>query len=83
MKAFINFFVGSDGDMSSKRLFLFILIILFCTYFFANLFFGKALKDSLEENLFYLIIVMFVGVAGEQWRPKKIAEANKKETQSP
>lgn len=65
MKYFVDFFIGTGGGKSSKRLFLFILIILFCVYFFANLFAGKVLKDSLEENLFYLIIVMFVGVAGE------------------
>jgi hypothetical protein len=72
---FTQFFLGTAGDMSSKRLFLFILIVLFCVYFFANLFFGKMLKDSLEENLFYLIIVMFVGVAGEPLTKRKKEEA--------
>lgn len=68
-----EFFIGKAGDMSSKRLFCFILIVLFCIYFFANLFFGKVLKDSLEENLFYLIIVTFAGVASERisWKGKQ------------
>jgi hypothetical protein len=66
---FTDFFLGSNGDMSSKRLFMFILIVLFVTYFFANLFFGRVLKESIEENLFYLLCVTFIGVAGEQaWR---------------
>jgi hypothetical protein len=69
MKTFIDFFTGVDGEKSSKRLFLLILMLCFSTYFFANLFFGKVLKESLEDNLFYLIIVMFVGIAAERWKP--------------
>jgi hypothetical protein len=69
MKTIIDFFTGVDGEKSSKRLFLFILIICFATYFIANLFFGKVLKDSLEDNLFYLIIVMFLGITAERWKP--------------
>lgn len=68
-----EFFAGKDGDMSSKRLFCFILIALFCIYFVANLFWGRVLKDSLEENLFYLIIITFAGVTSERisWKGKQ------------
>lgn len=47
-----NFLNGADGDQSSKRLFTFILIILWVIYFFANLFFKYDLKQSFEDNLF-------------------------------
>lgn len=60
-----------DGRMSSKRLMSFILVILFAVYFFVNLFTGKFLKTSLEDNLFYLLIIMYVGVTAEGWIPKK------------
>lgn len=61
---------GVGGGMSSKRVFNFILIILFCIYFFVNLFTGRILKPSLEDYLFYLIVIMFVGVTAEGWKPK-------------
>jgi hypothetical protein len=66
-----QFFSGTDGEKSSKRLFCFILVILFCVYFFTNLYTGRVLKDSLEEYLFYLIVIFFFGVAAERWAPKK------------
>lgn len=61
-----NFLNGTDGDQSSKRLFTLIIILLWVVYFFANLFYGKSLKDSIEENLFYMVIVMYGGVAMEK-----------------
>lgn len=62
---------GTGGGMSSKRVFNFILIVLFVIYFFVNLFTGKILKPSLEDYLFYLIVIMFVGVTAEGWKPKE------------
>lgn len=64
-----NFFNGADGEQSSKRLFTFIIILLWVVYFFSNLYFGKVLKDSIEENLFYMVLVMYLGVAAEKAMP--------------
>jgi hypothetical protein len=63
---FSKFFLGSDGDMSSKRLFMFILIVCFVVYFGANLFLKLSLKQSVEDNLFWLLVITFTGVTGEQ-----------------
>lgn len=71
MKTFIDFFIGTNGGKSSKRLFLFILIVCYVTYFVANLFWGKCLKESLEDNIFYLIIVMYTGITAEPFSKKK------------
>lgn len=75
MKAFKEFFLGPDGDTSSKRLFLFLFVCLACLYIVTNLFFGKTLKDSVEEYLFWTIWGFFFGVAADRWRkPNKDAE---------
>lgn len=60
-----KFLNGPDGEQSSKRLFTLVLFALFVVYFFANLFFGKTLKPTLEDNLYYLIMYCFGGVALE------------------
>lgn len=60
-------FLSGNGEASSKRLFLFLLVCLYIIYFLANLFFHLQLKQTIEDNLFYLIIVMFVGVGLEKW----------------
>jgi hypothetical protein len=74
-----NFLNGTDGDQSSKRLFTFIIIIMWVVYFIANLFYGKVLKDSIEENLFYMTIVFYGGVAMEKALSKLF---NKKDAES-
>lgn len=61
-----EFLQDSNGEQSSKRLFVFILIILFTIYFFADLFFKLELKQSIEDNLFWLIVTLFTGVAFEK-----------------
>lgn len=61
-----GFLTGMEGDNSSKRLFTLIIMILWVVYFIANLFFGKELKPSIEENLFYLTIVLYGGVMMEK-----------------
>lgn len=59
-------FLNTNGEQSSKRLFAFILIIVYVTYAIANLFFGKEMKTSLEDNLFYLILAFYAGITGEK-----------------
>jgi len=76
-------FLSGNGEASSKRLFLFILICLYIVYFFANLFFHLQLKQTIEDNLFYLIIVMFLGVGLEKWSLNLSALMGKKEVPKP
>jgi hypothetical protein len=59
-------FLSSGTNRSSKRLFTLIIMLLWCVYFFANLFAGKELKQSFEDNLFYLILFMYAGIAAER-----------------
>lgn len=61
---------SAQGNMSSKRLMSLVLVILFVIYFFVNLFTGRILKQSLEDYLFYLLVIMYVGVTAEGWKPK-------------
>ncbi len=63
-----SFLNDENGDQSSKRLFTLILMMLWVVYFFSNLYYGKSLKDSLEEYLFYMLIVAYGGVALEGWK---------------
>jgi hypothetical protein len=68
MKSIKDFFLGPDGDTSSKRLFLFLFVLLAALYIVVNLFWGKELKASVEEYLFYTIWGFFFGVAADRWR---------------
>lgn len=68
MKKLSQFFLGADGDASSKRLLLFLLVIFLLVYMCVNLFYGKELRTSLEEFLFYTIWGFFFGVAADRWR---------------
>lgn len=61
-----NFLNGSEGEQSSKRLFSFILVILFALVVVMNLFFGKALIPSLQDELMYLLMFFYTGVAAEK-----------------
>jgi hypothetical protein len=63
---FSEFFKGTTGDASSKRLFTCVFVTLFVVYFFANLFFHKELKSTIEDYLFYLVIFTFTGVTFEK-----------------
>ena len=63
-----EFLNSTNGEQSSKRLFTFILIVLWVVYFFANLFWGKNLSPTVENNLFYLILATFAGVTLEGWK---------------
>lgn len=65
---FFQFFIGNDGEMSSKRLFLFLFVIVAVVYVLTNLYTGKALKDSVEDYLFMTIWGFFFGVAADRWR---------------
>lgn len=64
-----EFLQGEEGEQSSKRLFTFILVVLFTVYFFSNLYWGKVLHESLADNLFYLIGFMYGGVLFEKMIP--------------
>ena len=63
-----NFLNGSDGEQSSKRLFTFILVILFSVTLISNLYWGYSLKDTLEDWLAYLILATFFSVTAEGWK---------------
>lgn len=76
-------FLSGNGEASSKRLFLFLLVCLYIIYFFANLFFHLQLKQSIEDNLFYMIMGMFVGVGLEKWPISISGFLNKKESSQP
>lgn len=76
-------FLSGNGEASSKRLFLFLLVCLYIIYFIANLFFHLQLKQSIEDNLFYLIIVMFLGVGLEKWPVQLSDMFGKKEGPKP
>lgn len=77
-----NYLKGIDGDQSSKRLFSFILIILWVVYFFSNLYWGWVLKPTLEEFLFYMTCASFFTVLAERFAPKGKIPVEKKETTS-
>lgn len=61
-----NFLNGPDGTASSKRVITFIVLVLIVIYFFANLFWGRILKQTLEDNLLYIFLVSFTGIATEK-----------------
>jgi hypothetical protein len=68
---------GTTGEMSSKRLFAFILVILWATYFISNLYWGFTLKGSLEEYSFYLINASFFTVIAERFSKQQTNELPK------
>lgn len=70
MKGVKDFFLGPDGDASSKRLFLLLLILVAVMYFIVNLYWGLTMKASLEDYLFWTIWGFFFGVAAERWKKK-------------
>jgi hypothetical protein len=59
-------FLENEGEQSSKRLFSFILVCLFTIVVLTNLFTGKALVPALQDELMYLMMFFYVGVAGEK-----------------
>lgn len=63
-----KFLTGPNGEQSSKRLFTLVLMTLWVIYFFSNLYGGYALKDTFEDQLFYMILVFYVGIAVESWK---------------
>lgn len=75
----MDFFIGNDGERSSKRLFLFMFVVLACVYIVANLFWSLALKDSVEDYLFMTIWGFFFGVAADRWRKPNITNNGTKE----
>jgi hypothetical protein len=66
MKEFIkSLFSDKDGSISSKRFVMFTLVLSFVVIIFVNLFTGKALKATLEDQLFYLVIYVLISIFGE------------------
>jgi hypothetical protein len=66
MKEFIkSLFSDKDGSISSKRFVMFTLVLSFVVIIFVNLFTGKSLKDTLEDQLFYLVIYVLISIFGE------------------
>lgn len=59
-------FSDKNGNPSSKRVILFLLIAVFITVVLVNLWMGKALSQTLGEQLFYLVIYALASVFGEQ-----------------
>lgn len=63
----MKFLKGTDGKESNKRVINTVICTLWVIYFFANLFWGKTLKETLEEYLFYMFVVAYGGVALERF----------------
>ncbi len=64
----MKFLIGPNGEQSSKRVFTLVLMLLWVIYFFANLFGRFTLKDTFEDQLFYMILVFYAGIAVESWK---------------
>lgn len=66
-------FTDSDGNPSSKRVVMFLLLTLFVSVSITNLVTGKKLDDTLQDQLFYLLCWIFSVVFGEKiakmWAP--------------
>ena len=56
----------SDGNPSSKRIVMFILLLLFVFVSVLNLMYGKDLDSTLKNQLFYLLCWIFSTVIGEK-----------------
>lgn len=63
-----KFLNGPNGEQSSKRLFTLVLMLLWIIYFFSNLYGGYVLRATFEDQLFYMILVFYVGIAVESWK---------------
>jgi len=63
-----KFLNGPNQEQSSKRLFTLVLMILWVIYFFSNLYGGYVLRETFEDQLFYMILVFYVGIAIESWK---------------
>lgn len=66
-----EFLTGPNGEQSSKRLFTLILMFLWVVYFFSNLYWKFILRDTFEDQLFYMILVFYVGISWENWLSRR------------
>lgn len=68
-------FTDKDGNPSSKRIILALLIVAFLVVVITNLYWGKNLSQTLSEQLFYLVIYSLAAVFGENitglWKKKE------------
>jgi hypothetical protein len=55
-----------NGSLSSKRVVMFILLAMFIAHCITNLITGKALSQTLGDQLFYMLIWVSGTVFGEQ-----------------
>ncbi len=66
-------FTDSDGNPSSKRVVMFMLLSLFISVAITNLVTGKKLDAIIQDQLFYLLCWIFSVVFGEKiakiWAP--------------
>ena len=73
-------FTDSDGNPSSKRVVMFLLVFLFIAVVIINLASAKKLESTLQDQLFYLLCWMFSVVFGEKvakiWAPTIKKETN-------
>lgn len=82
-------FTDSDGNPSSKRVVMFMLVFLFIAVVIINLVSAKKLESTLQDQLFYLLCWMFSVVFGEKiakiWAPtvKKEAKPTKAAADEP
>lgn len=66
MKFIKGIFTDSDGNPSSKRVVMFILLFLFVGVSIYNLCTGKNLDETLKNQLFYLLCWIFSTVISEK-----------------
>ena len=59
-------FTDSDGMPSSKRVVMFILLIVFVTVTISNLYWGKLLNQSILDQLDFALIYTISAVFGEK-----------------
>lgn len=67
MKNFIvNLFQDVNGSVSSKRMVMFFLVIVFSICVLVNLFTGRNLDETFKSQLFYVMLWVISSVFGEQ-----------------
>jgi len=63
-----EFLTGPGGEQSSKRLFTLALMLVYIMILCVNLFTGKKLDATLQEQLYYMILIFYGAIALEGWK---------------
>jgi hypothetical protein len=71
-----EFLTGPNGEQSSKRLFTLALMIVYVMVIIVNLFTGKKLDATLQEQLFYMILTFYGLIALEGWKTFRSVKPN-------